>query len=436
MVTLFKQSRIFPWLVCGLGALFYCYEYFLRVSPSVMTSELMHSYQINATALGNLAAFYYYAYTPMQLPVGVTMDYYGPRRLLIFACLVCAIGTYLFGFSHHLWVAQIGRFMVGFGSAFAFVGVLKLATIWLPSRYFGMIAGLATTLGLILGAVACDFVLTELIHLQGWRSTVVISAVAGIVLALIIGLFMPDTHGQLQEADEPQSQAWKHLGQGLLQLLSKRDIWLNGFIGCALYLPLSAFAEMWGVPYLQAAHHFSAIDAAHFNSLVFIGFGVGGPIFGFASDLLGCRRLPVIIAAILTTLTSCTLLLVANLTQLEVGILLFLLGASASGEVLVFAIGRELSTQSLAATAMAVTNCLVMVGGMIFQPLVGYVLDFKAGVHGTKLVSTAVYTANDYQYALITIPIMAALSIIALIMLRKSSTTLSQSDDELKQAAV
>src|SRR5579884_3613957 len=82
-----RGKVIYAWLVCCLGALFYCYEYFLRISPSVMTQDLMRVYHLDAAMLGNLAAFYYYAYTPMQLPVGVLMDRFGPRRLLVFACL-------------------------------------------------------------------------------------------------------------------------------------------------------------------------------------------------------------------------------------------------------------------------------------------------------------------------------------------------------------
>src|ERR1700722_8240175 len=162
------KLTVLPWLVCGLGALFYCYEYLLRIAPSVMTADLMQAYHINATALGNLVAFYYYAYTPMQLPVGVLMDRYGPRRLLTFACLACALGSYLFAHAFHIEFAQFGRFMVGFGSAFAFVGVLKLATIWLPPRRFAMVSGLTTSLGMIGGMVG-DIYLTSLVNQVEWR---------------------------------------------------------------------------------------------------------------------------------------------------------------------------------------------------------------------------------------------------------------------------
>lgn len=419
MVKRIKKSPIFPWLICILGALFYCYEYFLRVAPSVMVSDLMHSYQIGAAALGNLAAFYYYAYTPMQLPVGVAMDYYGPRRLLIFACVMCALGTYLFGSGSHLWAAQLGRFMVGFGSAFAFVGVLKLATIWLPARFFGVITGSTTTLGL-LGAIAGDFVMSELVRMQGWRSTVMMSAITGIVLAVVIGLLMPDTRGRLNRP--PQKSQWealKELGLGVLKLFKNPHIWLNGVIGCALYLPLTAFAEMWGVPYLQAAHHFSATDAPHFNAIVFAGFGIGGPLFGLLSDQIQRRRLPMIIGAIMTVFTISAILYIPDLNRIEISILLFLFGASCSAQILVFAVGRELSPSNLSATAMALTNMLVMIGGVIFQPLVGVLLDYKAKTQSMALLSHT-YSIATYQFALALIPMMAIVALILLCVLRET----------------
>ena len=75
-----------------------------------MTADLMLSFHIGAAALGNLAAFYYYVYTPMQLVVGISMDRYGPRRLFTIGGLACGIGMFLFAGTDTLFVAEIGRF--------------------------------------------------------------------------------------------------------------------------------------------------------------------------------------------------------------------------------------------------------------------------------------------------------------------------------------
>lgn len=73
---------ILPWFMWSLGALFFCYGFFQRVVPSVMISDLMRDFGVGAAILGNLSAFYFYAYAAMQLPVGVLVDNWGPRRTL------------------------------------------------------------------------------------------------------------------------------------------------------------------------------------------------------------------------------------------------------------------------------------------------------------------------------------------------------------------
>src|SRR5690606_5606120 len=128
-------------------------EYLLRITPGLMVEHLQVAFvpanalALDATHIGHLSAFYYYAYTPMQLPVGLMMDRYGPRNILTLAVLSCAIGTFIFASTTVFWIAAAGRFLIGFGSAFAFVGVLKLAASWLPANRFAFVSGLATTLG-------------------------------------------------------------------------------------------------------------------------------------------------------------------------------------------------------------------------------------------------------------------------------------------------
>ena len=75
-----KKGMLIGWLICTLGAIFYSYEYLLRITPSVMEGALRHHFSLSATGFGLLSASYYYAYVPMQLPVGLLMDRYGPRR--------------------------------------------------------------------------------------------------------------------------------------------------------------------------------------------------------------------------------------------------------------------------------------------------------------------------------------------------------------------
>ena len=84
------------WIIITLAALFYCYEFFLRVIPSTMTDDFMRFHNIHAAQIGVIASYYYYAYSPMQLLVGPLLDRFGSRNLLTIACLVCAGGIFIF----------------------------------------------------------------------------------------------------------------------------------------------------------------------------------------------------------------------------------------------------------------------------------------------------------------------------------------------------
>ena len=398
------------WLMCGLGAVFYSYEYFLRISPSVMESALRQHFNLSATGFGFLSSFYYYAYVPMQIPVGIMMDRYGPRLLLTLACVACVVGTFIFGITHYFWVAAIGRFLVGFGSAFAFVGVLKLATIWLPENKLAMVSGLAAALGAV-GAMIGDNILGELVINIGWQETVQLSGVAGIVLTFILWFGIRDKKKIDQE--EVMVDTFRQSMRDLLIIAKNSQIWINGLYGCLVYLPTTVLAELWGIPYLTHAQNMSQKSAGFANSLIFLGFIIGAPLMGFISDKLRRRKLPMMVGALGAALIMIIILYVPGLNESNLRVLLFLLGIFYSVQAIVFAVGRELSPKEAAGTAMAMTNMIVMLGASFLQPVIGNILDWSVksrnvGVTVDSLSSDQLikfYTTVDYQLALMVIPL-------------------------------
>lgn len=409
---------ILPWIICGLGALFYCYEYLLRVSPSVMTFDLMRVYHIDAAELGYLTAFYYYIYTPMQLPVGVLMDRYGPRRLLTIASLVSAIGMYLFASSHYLALAEFGRFLIGFGSAFAFVGVLKLATIWLPQNLFAFIAGLTLMLGMV-GAMVGDLLLTSLVNFDGWKSASYLAAGFGAVLTVILFFVLRDTAKGIDAVSHEPLPNMKSAFRGLFIIVKNPQIWVNGIIGCLLYISLSAFAELWGIPYLEEAYNFSNTDAAMAMSFMFLGWAIGAPFCGWLSDYIKQRRLLMTMGAAVSAILFSAILYVPHISKEGIYITLFIIGLFSSAQILVFAISREISPEKSVGTAIALTNMIVMLGGVMLQPLIGYLLDFKWA--GQMVDGVRVYSVSDYQYALAILPISLVVTVFLSFFLKETN---------------
>jgi sugar phosphate permease len=411
-----KLAVIIPWLICGLGALYYCYEYFLRICPGVMTNELMREYGLTGAQIGGLSAFYYHAYVPMQIMVGLLMDRYGPRRLLTLACLACAFGTYLFASGYSLAVAEAGRFLVGFGSAFAFVGALKLATIWLPPNRFALVSGIILCLGMI-GAMMGDILLRALVDAIGWQVTIYISAVAGVVLTAILFTFIRDSNPQHVNYNK-HALDFRGLLSGLWNALKNPQIWLNGLVGCLLYLSLSAFAELWGISYLEQAHGLSKVHAANANSMVFLGWAVGGPFWGWFSDFIKRRCLPIMCSSVVALVLVSILLFVPNLPTAFIYFILFAFGLLSSVQILVFAICREATSIKIAGTAIALTNMIVMLGGNLFQPIIGKLLDMSWT--GALVDGARVYSPAAYQFALALMPVGIIIAIFVMFFVRET----------------
>ncbi len=410
LIKYLHQARWFAWLVCGLGALFYAYEYMLRISPSAMEHPLREHFGLTATGFGFLSAFYYYAYVPMQLPVGILMDRFGPRRLLTFACVVCVVGTLVFSGTSQFFVAAMGRFWVGFGSAFAFVGVLKLSTIWLPENKLALVAGMTSALGTV-GAMVGDNALSHFVHSWGWQQTNNYAAIGGLFLVGILWFGIHDHKKDKESGGTIDSFRVNFIDLKLI--LTNKQIWINGMFGCLVYLPTTVFAELWGIPYLTHAHGLTPSAAGFANSLLFLGFTVGAPTMGYISDRIKRRKPPMVVGSLGAALMMMILLYVPGLSEYSLYVIVFTLGLFYSAQTIVFAVGRELSPSEAAGTAIAITNMLVMVGALLLQPMIGHLLDWS--LHSRTTItpeSMAVladnaqyfYSAADYRWAFSIIP--------------------------------
>lgn len=414
-----KNTTTLGWIICTLAAIFYCYEYLLRIEPSVMVTELMQAFQANATELGILSAFFYFIYTPMQIVVGLLSDLYGPRRILIVAIIACTVGSYIFGTATTLSIAAIGRLLIGFGSAFAFVCALKLAASWLPHRFFALFVGLTTTLGMI-GAMAGDTILSSLVHTMGFKQTINIGTIIGVVLIPLIWLIIRDqpkiaaTPTTISKTKLPYHETFI----GFIKILKNPQMWCNGLIGCLMYLALSLFAELWGIPFLTTVYKLAPHDAGIACSMVFLGWLVGSPLIGLISDITRSRKFPIALGCLSSAILISLIIYLPQMHLSVLYLLLFLFGIFSSFEILCFAISSENSPKQLIATASAFTNLLIMVGGIIFQPMIGKILD--AMWSGESINNIRVYSLTNYQLALSILPIAFLLGFILTFWLRET----------------
>lgn len=423
---------IYSWIVVSCGMLFYCFNYFLRVSPGVMQNELTQGLHITATQFGTLAGFYYWAYTPMQIPAGLLYDKFGVRFVIGFACLFATAGLGVFINAENYTMASCGRFMIGLGGAFTYIGTLKLAALWLPTNRFATVACLTTAVGMTSGAMAQHY-LTKIIDIIGYREALHSALISGLGLSLL--LFIVIRNNSERDAQHPSynMRTAINLPQllGALRLIfTNSQMWLIGIIGCLSYLPSSVFLDLWGIPYLKSVYHLSPKEAVQISSYTFYGWIISGPLIGIFSDKIKRRKEPLIVTGFFAVILLCTVFYLPMLSLQTLYIAFFMIGFCCGAHPLCFALGKENNPLQISGTAVAITNMMIMSGGAIFQPLVGRLLDWHTNSPiGSNGLPT--YTSADYTFALSVIPLGIIISLFLSLFLKETycetkSTPLAQ----------
>lgn len=387
-----------------IGCAFFVYAFMHRVAPSVMTDDLMRDFAVGGSALGVLSAMYFYAYVALQIPVGVLIDRFGPRRLMSGALLVCACASLAMANSETLLTASVSRLLIGGSVAFAFVGTLTLLTFWFDSHRFATYAGLLQSSGM-LGAVLGQAPLRVVVETVSWRGTVTMLAVIGFVLAILAYAVIPR-----RTARDRSSVVTKTSNSSVAGILSKRRNWLCALAGFGMAAPMLGFAALWAVPWLTTVRGFSQTQSAGIASMVFMGWLVGAPLCGWISDRIG-RRLPVLFIGSLISLASFgVILFVGNTSATLLSILFFINGLGGCTMVVCFSVMREYNSKNNTAASLGMVNTLVVGSGAVMQPLIGWLLDRQWD--GILIKGVRIYQAENYLSAfqvLIAANVMAAI---------------------------
>lgn len=403
-------------VVCSAACLFFMYEFILQVSPNVMTQDLMRDLKVDAAGIGFISGAYYIAYTAMQIPAGLLYDRFGPRALLSIAALLCAGGAFAFGLTDSVFAASAGRFSMGGGSSFAFIGCLVLVSRWFPAKYFAFLAGLVQLMSSA-GALVGEAPLAAAVEAYGWREVMTILAFVGTGVALLIWLIVRDAPRKVKVAHS------QHRTRGELKRLGlvckKSQTWFVALYAFTSWAPILVFAALWGVPFIQTTYNVSATNAATAVSMVWISIGFGSPLLGWFSDRIGLRVLPLIVCSTIGLISVSAVLYIPHLPYSFVFPLLLLFGFSASAQSLSFALVKDNNCSSMVGTAIGFNNTMVVVGGILFQPLVGLLLRY--GWNGEMQNNIPIYQVSDYKIALSILPICFFIGIIMSVFFIKES---------------
>ena len=394
------------WFFC---ALFFFYAFILRVAPAVMVDDLMKEFSVGAAILGYLSATYLYIYAALQIPLGLVVDKYGLRGVVAGACALCGIGSIIFSLADSLYLAYLGRGLVGAGAAFSFVGALNMAARWFPSR-FALLGGWAQMMGSVGGFIG-QAPLSLAVATFGWRSCNLILGVAGLFLAVLLLLTVKDPK------EDQTSGGNFSIWLGLKNVCGNTQTWLATLAAAGLTGALLAFGGLWGVPYLMKARAIDKPDAASFISIIFVGWAIGAPFFGWLSDRIGRRRILLLWGTCGATLTTGTTILIPMLSTTLLIVVLFLQGFFSASMILGFALAKDNNPPESSGVALGLINTFVVGSGAILQPLVGVLLDYRWT--GEMFDGVRVFNLVDFQVSMLILPFVCLISFASAFYIRE-----------------
>lgn len=416
-----KHTQL-AWWVTLTAALFFFYEFIQMNLFNTINPDLREAFSLDAVSIGQLFSMYFYANFLCLFTAGTLLDRYSPKRLLVGAVTICTIGTVIFATAKTVGMASLGRFLVGGSASFCFLSCIRIASRWFPPHRMAFVTGVVVTMAMLGGMVA-QTPFAILTHALGsWRQALYVNSILGILIIVAIQFIVQDRPPDAQAEAKVDQQHLNELGVWRcvkLAVLNPQN-WFGGFYTALMNLPVFVMGGLWGVLYLTSVHHLTDTQASYATSLFFIGVILGSLVFGWFSDHIERRVLPMIIGAVLSLGVMLALMYIPDLSLGMVMTLFCLIGFVTSSQVLTYPTIAELNPIYLTSTAVSIDSLCIMASGFIIPPLFGWLMERASGGVHVMVNGVAVYSPSDFNHAMLIMPISIVVALVIAFFIRET----------------
>lgn len=387
-----------PWVVWSAGLVAYIAAVVHRSSFGVAGLVAADRFHVDATVLSLFVVIQLATYALMQLPVGVAVDRWGPRRTLTAGSVTMAVGQLVMTFAPNVGIALAARVLIGSGDAAIFVSALRLVATWFDRRrvpLLSQLTGIAGQLGQIITAIPFTFVL----HRWGWTWAFGSLVVLGAVASLVVRLGVKDGPDGAAPAAGPSRL------DGLGATVRHPGTWLGFWTHMIGGVSGNVVVLMWGVPFLVQGQGLTPGQAGGLLTINVVVGIVMGPVIGEFTARHPVRRSWAVLVVAAGTCLGWLLVLLPASPRPVWQIALFLALVSVGGPASL--IGLDFAATSnpphRTGSAQGIANMGGFVAGVLVMLAVGVVLDQRT--HG------GTPTLTDYRaaLALVFVPLVVAL---------------------------
>ncbi|MBM0228847.1 MULTISPECIES: nitrate/nitrite transporter [Micromonospora] len=347
---------------------------FHRSSLGVTGVDAADRFHINASALATFSVAQLAVYAAMQVPVGVLLDRFGSRRLLLTGGALMVAGQLCFAVATDVRLAVAARVLVGLGDAMTFISVLRIVAFWFPGRRNPLLVQLTGTVGQ-LGAVLGAVPLVALLHHAGWTPAFLTAAALGATVLLLVLAAVRDTpHAEHAAAVAPDlATVRRQLAAAWAQPGTRLGLWthfVTQFSG-------SVFALLWGYPFLVQGQGLSPTAAAFLLTLMTVATLVCGPVIAHLCARHPFRRSVVVFAITAATAAVWAVVLAwpGRAPHWLLVTLVVVLAVNGPGSVIGFDYARTFNPVHRIGSATGIVNVGGFVASILLILAVGVVLD-------------------------------------------------------------
>lgn len=401
-----------PWLVCFAATLFFFYEFIQGNMFASIASDIMSDFNIQADKMAYMSSIYYLSNVLFLFVAGMLLDRFSIKKTLLIAMALCVASTFILAYSHSFSIALACRFITGIGSAFCFLGPVRLASQWFPPKRMALVTGAIVTMAMSGGMIA-QYPLTKLVTYVGWRQAVVDVGLLGFAMLILMLFWIKEKPHTNKKSAVPSINVLQAAKAAYLNIQYLRAALFTSLMNMAI----AVFGAMMGTLYLEQRLAISAERAAMINGMLFLGAIFGAPIIGWISDKIGLRILPMKVG-VLASIAVVLAILYAPVTINSMTVLFFLLGFFTSAQVISYALVAESSSPLITATAVSVISILTQGGYFVYQNVFSRLLTHQGAM---KFINGApIYSLDSYQSAALLLPLGLVIALLLLFGLRET----------------
>lgn len=253
-------------------------SYLYRTINTVIYPDLAQDLSLKAGDIGLLTGAYFLTFASAQLPIGMALDRYGPRKVQIPMLILAAVGSLIFSQAQSLIELAIARGLIGLGVAGSLMAAIKASSLWLPKNSLPLATSILLSVG-GMGAMASTVPMHLLLNYVHWRGAFVILAILTVLASLIIFFIVP-------EHKSKQQKQLNDLLKAVGQLYTSWSFWRLSLYSIFAHATYMAMQGLWISSWLRDVAHLQNTEIPNVLMLGTLAMTIGYLTFGGITDYL------------------------------------------------------------------------------------------------------------------------------------------------------